>query len=60
MPVSYTHLSIYEEVRKLPFISIEDFQERTKINKNALESLREHGVLNKLQETNQVSLFDLF
>ena len=53
-------VSIYEEVRKLPFISIEDFQERTKINKNALESLREHGVLNKLQETNQVSLFDLF
>lgn len=52
-------VSIYEEVRKLPFISIEDFQERTKINKNALESLREHGVLNKLQETNQVSLFDL-
>lgn len=51
--------SIYEEVRKLPFISIEDFQERTKINKNALESLKEHGVLNKLQQTNQVSLFDL-
>ena len=50
--------SIYEEVRKLPFISIEDFQERTKINKNALESLKEHGVLNDLQQTNQVSLFD--
>ena len=51
--------SIYDEVRKLPFISIEDFQERTKINKNALESLKEHGVLNDLQQTNQVSLFDL-
>ncbi len=50
---------IYNESRKAPFISIQDFQERTKLNKNAIESLKEHGVLNNLHETNQVSLFDL-
>lgn len=52
-------ISIYEETKKLPFISIEDFKNRTKINKNALEALKEQGVLNHLQESNQVSLFDL-
>ena len=51
--------AIFEELEKSPFLSIQDFQNRTKINKNALESLKEHGVFSELQETNQVSLFDL-
>lgn len=52
-------ISIYNESKKLPFLSIEDFQNRTKINKNALEALKEQGVLDHLQKSNQVSLFDL-
>lgn len=52
-------LSIYKETKKMPFLSIEDFQTRTKINKNALEALKEQGVLNHLQQSNQVSLFDI-
>lgn len=51
--------AIIEEIKKQPFISIQDFQNRTKLNKNAIESLKEHGVLEHLQETNQMSLFDL-
>lgn len=52
-------ISIYNESKKLPFLSIEDFQNRTKINKNALEALKEQGVLNHLQQSNQISLFDM-
>ncbi len=40
------------------FISIEDLVERTKLNTNNIESLRELGVLNDLPESNQISLFD--
>lgn len=40
------------------FISIEDLVERTKLNTNNIESLKELGVLNDLPESNQMSLFD--
>lgn len=51
--------AIISELKNQPFISIQDLQNRTKINKNAIDSLKEHGVLEHLQETNQMSLFDL-
>ncbi len=39
------------------FMSIEDLRQRTKINKTAIEALQNHGCLNGLSQTNQLSLF---
>lgn len=49
--------SIYNERQKGKFTSIEDLRMRTKVTKNVIEILRQNGVLNGLQETNQISLF---
>ncbi|MDO5689743.1 MAG: PolC-type DNA polymerase III [Tissierellia bacterium] len=51
---------IYEELQKGSFISVEDFTARTKVNRSALESLRQNGVLAHLHETNQLDLFSAF
>lgn len=54
--VSDSHsISIYNEAQKEEFISIQEFMKRTKVNKVALEALRNHGTLNNLPETNQMS-----
>lgn len=54
--VSDAHsLSIKNIVDNEEFISIEDFRKKTKINKNAIESLKIHGVLDDLPDTNQIS-----
>ena len=39
------------------FISVEDFQQRSRLNKTAMEVLRKFDCFNHLPETNQVSLF---
>ncbi len=39
------------------FSSIQDLVQRTGINKTAVEVLRNHGSLNGMEETNQISLF---
>ena len=43
--------------RKGKFTSIEDLKRRTKITKNAVQILKQNGILNGLQETDQISLF---
>ena len=40
------------------FISIEDLSSRTSVNKNALKSLKDLGIIEGIQEENQMSLFD--
>ena len=49
---------IVNERKKGEFISIEDFNKRTSVNKNALESLKTFGIIDGIQEENQMSLFD--
>lgn len=49
--------NIAREREKVGFTSIEDLRQRTKISKTVVEILRQNGVLNNLQETNQISLF---
>ena len=44
----------YEE---RPYETVEDVSERGKVNRSALEELREHGVLDGLPETAQISFF---
>ena len=49
---------IVEERAKGDFISIEDLTSRTSVNKNALKSLKDLGIIEGIQEENQMSLFD--
>ena len=51
-------LDIVEARENGEFISIEDFDQRTKVNKNALESLKNLGILDGMGDENQMSLFD--
>ena len=47
------------EARSIPFISVEDLKNRGKVSSAVLDLLREHGCLDGLAETNQVTLFQL-
>ena len=49
---------IVKERVKGEFISVEDLTSRTSVNKNALKSLKELGIIEGIQEENQMSLFD--
>jgi len=49
--------NIAKERGRQKFISIEDLVNRTKISKTVIEALRDHGCLNDLPESNQISLF---
>ena len=42
-----------------PYFSVEDLQLRAKLNKSVIEVLRTNGVLDKLSETAQLSMFDM-
>ncbi len=50
--------AIVEERTKGPFLSIEDLQERAKINSTTIERMRAFGVFEGMSESNQLSLFD--
>ena len=49
---------IVRERDKGDFISMEDLKQRTSVNKNAMKSLKDLKVIDKIQEKNQMSLFD--
>jgi len=49
--------NIIIERSKGRFSSIEDLKRRTKITKNVIQILKQNGILNNLQETDQISLF---
>ncbi|MGY5139199.1 PolC-type DNA polymerase III [Mycoplasmopsis gallinarum] len=51
-------LSIVKARDEKHFKSIEDFSERTTVNKTILQKLRDLGVFQNLNETNQLTLFD--
>ncbi|HBT18847.1 MAG TPA: PolC-type DNA polymerase III [Clostridiaceae bacterium] len=51
--------SIYEEAKKSPFISKEDVRLRCKISKTVIETLTHCGALEGMDDTNQLSLFNL-
>ncbi len=49
---------IVEAVKDGPFLSKEDFRERTKVSKTIADLMASLGLLGELPETNQISLFD--
>ena len=51
--------AIMEAAKDGPFLSKDDFRERTKVSKTVVELMSELGILGKLPESNQLSLFDL-
>ena len=51
--------SIEEEYAKREFSSVEDLMIRTSVNSSNIETLRAHGVLSGLPESDQMSLFDM-
>ena len=50
--------AIVEAAKDGPFLSKEDFRQRTKVSKTVIELMSELNLLGNLPETNQISLFD--
>lgn len=55
-----TAISIVEARKDGEFISIEELVERTRLNSQNIERMRELGILKNLPEKNQLNLFDFF
>ena len=51
--------AIVEAVKDGPFLSKDNFIDRTKVSKTAADLLGELGLLGKIPESNQISLFDM-
>ena len=50
--------AIVEAAKDGPFLSKDDFRERTKVSKTVVDLMAELGLLGNLPESNQISLFD--
>ena len=42
-----------------PYLSLDDFRQRTKVSKTVIDLMDDLGILGDLPESNQLSLFDL-
>ncbi len=51
--------AIVEAAKDGPFLSRDDFRDRTKVSKTVVDMMAELGLLGNLPESNQLSLFDL-
>ena len=50
--------AVVEAVKDGPFLSKDDFWQRTKVSKSVIDVMDDLGILGDLPETNQLSLFD--
>ena len=50
--------AVVDAVKDGPFLSRDDFRERTKVSKTVIDMLADLGILENLPESNQLSLFD--
>jgi len=50
--------AVVEAVKDGPFLSKDDFWQRTKVSKSVIDTMSDLGLLGSLPETNQLSLFD--
>lgn len=50
--------AVADAVKDGRFLSVDDFQERTKASRTVIEHMVELGILNDLPQSNQLSLFD--
>jgi len=51
--------SIVEERNKKPFANIDDLQERAKVSKTIVETMKSMGVLEGMRQSNQLNFFDM-
>ena len=51
-------LQLEAEAKKGPFLSKDDFRERTKVSKTIIDLFESLGILTGIPESNQISLFD--
>ncbi|MCM1568772.1 MAG: PolC-type DNA polymerase III [Roseburia sp.] len=51
--------AVMEAAKDGPFLSKDDFRQRTKVSQTVVELMDRLGLLGKLPESNQISLFDL-
>ena len=51
--------AIVEAAKDGPFLSKDDFRQRTKVSQTVIELMDRLGLLGNLPESNQISLFDL-
>ena len=49
---------VVEAAKDGPFLSKDDFRERTKVSKTVVDLMGQLGLLGNLPESNQISLFD--
>jgi len=49
---------VVEAAKDGPFLSKDDFRERTKVSKTVVDLMDKLGLLGKLPESNQISFFD--
>ena len=52
--------AIVEAAKNGPFLSKDDFRERTKVSKTVVDMLDSLKLLGDIPESNQLSLFDFF
>ena len=52
-------IAIAEAAKNGPFLSKDDFRERTKVSKTVIELMSDLGLFGNLPDSNQLSLFDL-
>ena len=50
--------AVVEAVKDGPFLSKDDFWQRTKVSKSVIDVMDDLGILGDLPESNQLSLFD--
>ena len=51
--------AVEEAAKQGPFLSKDDFRQRTKVSKTVIDLMSDLGILNDLPESNQLSLFDV-
>jgi DNA polymerase-3 subunit alpha (Gram-positive type) len=51
-------IAIAEAAKDGPFLSKDDFRDRTKVSKNVTDLMADLGLLGDIPESNQLSLFD--
>ncbi len=50
--------AVVEAAKDGPFLSKDDFRQRTKVSKTVIDFMSDLGILGNLPESNQLSLFD--